>query len=375
MNADYRELYGRQMRLPGFGEAGQRALAGSSVLLVGAGGLGSPAALYLAAAGVGTLGIADPDSVELSNLHRQVLHTFDSLGLPKTVSAAEALGAVNPAIRLALHPEGLTPANALGLVRRYDLVVDGADNFATRFLANDAAVLGGRPLVHGSILRDAGQIGVFLPGRGCYRCLYPEQPDATSAPTCGEAGVLGATCGVVGSWMASEAVAVLLGRRDRSRLTLLDLGAGSARSVALDPDPDCPCCGSSPRILGIDPSTYGAACAAPSAMNPAIPLEVTVEVARDLMAAEPGLVLLDVREPDELAICRMGATHHIPLGQLGERWGELPKDRRILIHCHHGGRSLRATHFLRSKGLEAVSNVAGGIEAWACRIDPEVPRY
>lgn len=375
MNADFRELYGRQMRLPGIGEAGQRALAGASVLLVGVGGLGSPAALYLAAAGVGTLTLADPDKVELSNLHRQVLHTFDSLGLPKTVSAAEALGAINPALRLALHPEGLTVANALELVRRHDLVVDGADNFATRFLANDACVMAGRPLVHGSILQGAGQVGVFLPGRGCYRCLYPDQPDAASAPTCGEAGVLGATCGVVGSWMASEAVALLLGQRDRSRLALVDVGAGSARTVTVTPDPACPCCGASPRIRGIVPETYGASCAAPSDMNPATPLEVTVEATRDLLAADPGIVLLDVREPEELALCQMGATHHIPLGLLGERWTELPRDRRILIHCHHGGRSLRATHFLRSKGFAAVSNVAGGIEAWACRIDPGVPRY
>ena len=363
------------MRLPGFGEAGQRALAGASVLIVGAGGLGSPAALYLAAAGVGTLGIADPDTVELSNLHRQVLHSFDSLGLPKTVSAAEALGAINPALRVALHPEGLTPSNALDLMARYDLVVDGADNFATRFLASDAAVLSRRPLVHGSLLRATGQVGLFLPGRGCYRCLYPEQPDASSAPTCGEAGVLGATCGVVGSWMASEVVAVLLRRRDRSRLTLLDLEAGAARTVAVVADPSCPCCGRSPSITGIDAGTYAPSCASPSAMNPETPLEVTVETTRDLLRSEPGVVLLDVREPDEVAVCRMGATHHIPLGQLGERWGELPKDRRILVHCHHGGRSLRATHFLRSKGLGAVSNVAGGIEAWSCRIDPSVPRY
>lgn len=363
------------MRLPGFGEAGQRALAGASVLLVGAGGLGSPAAIYLAAAGVGTIGIADPDKVELSNLHRQVLHTFDSLGLPKTVSAAEALGALNPALRVALFPEGLTPANALELVRRHDLVIDGADNFATRFLVSDACVLAGRPLVHGSILRGSGQVGVFLPGRGCYRCLFPEQPDAASVPTCGDAGVLGATCGVVGSWMASEALAVLLGRRDRSRLTLLDLEGGAARTVDVPADAGCPCCGKAPTIRGIDPSAYGPACATSSAMTENIPLEVAVEAARDLMRADPGLVLLDVREPDEVAVCRMGATHHIPLGQLGERWAELPKDRRILVHCHHGGRSLRATHFLRSKGLAAVSNVAGGIEAWSCRIDPSVPRY
>lgn len=377
MNPDYRELYGRQMRLPGVGEAGQRAWFEAKVLLVGAGGLGSPAALYLAAAGVGVLGIADPDRVELSNLHRQVLHTFDTLGLPKTVSAAEALAPLNPGLRIALHPEGLTADNALELARRYDVVVDGADNFATRFLASDACTLAGKPLVHGSVLQGSGQVGVFLPGKGCYRCLYPEQPDAGSVPTCGEAGVLGATCGVVGSWMASETLAVLLGRRDRSRLTLLDVSAGSARTLEVVPDRACPCCGSAPRIRGIDAAAYAPACAAPppSSMSAPIPLEVTVEDVVRLRATDPQAVLLDVREASEVALCQMGATHHIPLGQLGERWAELPKDRRILIHCHHGGRSLRATQFLRAKGFPAVSNVAGGIDAWACRVDPAVPRY
>ncbi len=378
MNSDYQELYGRQMRLPQVGEDGQRALLGAKVLLIGAGGLGCPAALYLAAAGVGVLGIADPDRVELSNLHRQVLHSFDTLGLPKTVSAAEALAALNPGLRVALYPEGLTPANALELVRRYDVVVDGADNFATRFLASDAAVLAGKPLVHGSILQDAGQVGVFLPKQGCYRCLYPQVPDATSAPTCGEAGVLGATCGVVGAWMASEVIAVILGQRQQSRLALINLGAGAARTLTVTPDTRCPACSSQATLRGINPADYAPSCAplpAASSMSETLPIEVSVEEVVRLRATTPQTILLDVREPSEVALCQMGATHHIPLGQLGERWAELPKDVPILIHCHHGGRSMRATQFLRSKGLGAVSNVAGGIEAWSCRIDPKVPRY
>lgn len=370
---DAQARYGRQMRLPGFGEAGQRRLLGAKVLLIGAGGLGSPAAIYLAAAGVGTIGLADMDVVELSNLHRQVLHGAESLGTPKVISAAEALGALNPEVRVALHGEGLTPGNALELARAYDLVIDGADNFATRFLAADACVLAGKPLVHGSILGSGGQVGVFLPGKGCYRCLYPTMPDPMSVPTCGEAGVLGATCGVIGSWMASEAVAVLLGSRVASRLLLVDVGGGAARPVALAPDPACPGCGPAPTVRGIDPEAYRFSCAP---MNPSdIPLEITVEATRDVLASGAPVVLLDVREDDELAICRMGATHHIPLGQLGERWMELPRDTRILVHCHHGGRSLRATQFLRAKGLGAVSNVKGGIEAWSCRVDPSVPRY
>jgi len=373
MSQDLHGRYGRQMRLPGFGEAGQRRLLGAKVLLVGAGGLGSPAALYLAAAGVGTIGLADRDAVELSNLHRQILHGSESLGTPKVISAAETLGALNPEVRVALHGEGLVPANALALARAYDLVVDGADNFATRYLAADACVLAGKPLVHGSILGSGGQVGVFLPARGCYRCLYPSMPDASSVPTCGEAGVLGATCGVIGSWMASEALAVLLGRREASRLIVADVAEGGARLLRLAPDPACPCCGATPSIRAIDPAAYAPSC---GAMSPGEhPLEITVEETRDLLRQGGSVVLLDVREVDELAVCRMGATHHIPLGQLGERWRELPAAARILVHCHHGGRSLRATQFLRSKGLPAVSNVQGGIEAWSCRVDPTVPRY
>jgi adenylyltransferase/sulfurtransferase len=373
MSQELHQRYERQMRLPGFGAAGQRALGSSKVLVVGAGGLGSPVALYLAAAGVGTLGLADPDVVELSNLHRQILHGAESLGTPKVISAAETLGALNPTTRLVLHGSGLTPSNAAELVAAYDLVVDGADNFSTRFLAADACVLGSKPLIHGSILRQSGQVGVFLPGRGCYRCLYPVMPDPGSTPTCGEAGVLGASCGVIGSWMASEALAVLLSQRQASRLLLVDLEAGLTRPVALGPDPGCPACGRDPVLRGIDASAYTISC---TSMNPAEhPMEVTVEETDALLKSHPGLVLLDVREADELAVCKMGATHHIPLGELGVRWEELPRDGRILIHCHHGGRSLRATQFLRAKGLKAVSNVKGGIEAWSCRIDPSIRRY
>jgi len=373
MSQDLHARYGRQMRLPGFGEAGQRRLLGARVLMVGAGGLGSPAALYLAAAGVGVIGLADPDSVELSNLHRQILHGAESLGTPKVISAAETLGALNPETRVVLHGEGLVTSNALSLASAYDLVVDGADNFATRYLAADACVLAGKPLVHGSILGAAGQVGVFAPGGGCYRCLYPAMPDPASVPTCGEAGVLGATCGVIGSWMASEALALLLGRRESSSLILVDVAEGGSRRLGVVPDPACPCCGRSPTVRTIDPAAYAASC---GTMNPEdCPLEITVEETRELLAGGSAVVLLDVREDDELAICRMGATHHIPLGQLGERWQELARGARILVHCHHGGRSLRATQFLRSKGLAAVSNVKGGIDAWSRRVDPSVPRY
>lgn len=371
-----RELYSRQIRLPGVGEAGQLRLKSAKVLVLGAGGLGSPAALYLAAAGVGLLGIADPDQVELSNLHRQVLHGFDTLGLPKTISAAEALSEINPGLKIALHPEGLTDANAAELVARYDLVVDGTDNFATRFLAADACVLAGKPLIHGSVIRSEGQVGVFLPKQGCYRCVYPVMPAATSVPTCADAGVWGATCGVVGSWMASEVIAVLLGRRTQSRLHLIDVEAGTARVVRLIADSACPACGRQPTILSLEKSFYQpTACQpTPTAMSE-YPLEVSIEeAARLLTSAQPPL-LIDVREPSEYATCCIACAKLIPMALVPERLAEIPQGVPILIHCHHGGRSLRVTQFLRAKGYAQVSNVRGGIDAWSVKIDPKVRRY
>ena len=371
-----RALYARQTRLPGFGEAGQLKLRSAKVLVLGAGGLGSPAALYLAAAGVGFLGIADPDKVEVSNLHRQILHGFDTLGLPKTISAAEALLEINPGLQVSLHPEGFTAENAAELVARYDLVVDGTDNFATRFLAADACVLGRKPLVHGSVLRAEGQVGVFLPGAGCYRCIYPEIPAAGSVPTCAEGGVLGATCGVIGSWMASAALSVLLGQLRESRLQLVDMDAGTSRRLRLVADPACPACGPSARIRDLTVERYDSACAPllPSLMTDH-PLEVSVQEAhRQLHAAQPPL-LIDVREPSEFAVCQIPGARLIPMATVPERLAEIPRDLPVLIHCHHGGRSLRVTQFLRAKGYAQVSNVQGGIDAWSLQVDPAIRRY
>ena len=348
-----RALYSRQMRLPGVGEAGQLRLRGAKVLILGAGGLGSPVGLYLAAAGVGLIGIADPDKVEISNLHRQIVHGFDTLGLPKTISAAEALGEINPGLKIALHPEGFTVDNAAELVARYDVVVDGTDNFATRFLAADACVLGSKPLVHGSVLRGSGQVGVFSPGAGCYRCLYPVIPDAASVPTCADAGVFGATCGVIGSWMASEVIAVLLGKRQGSRLLVVDVDAGTSRLLTLTADPACPCCGSSPAIRTLEKDAYvPVVCAAPTLMSET-PLEVTVEE----------------------AICRIEGSRLIPMNTVPTRLAEIPQDVPVLVQCHHGGRSMKVTQFLRAKGYARVSNVKGGIDAWSLKVDPKVPRY
>ena len=370
-----RALYARQIRLPGVGEAGQLRLRDAKVLILGAGGLGSPVGLYLAAAGVGHLGLADPDKFEVSNLHRQIVHGFDTLGLPKTISAAEALGEINPGLKVALHPEGFTVENAAALVARYDLVVDGTDNFATRFLAADACVLGGRPLVHGSVLRDSGQVGVFLPKSGCYRCLYPAIPDAASVPTCADAGVFGATCGVIGSWMASEVIAILLGRRAAPRLLLVDVAAGSTRLLALSADPACPACGKAPSIRSLEKTAYAPpACPTPFPMSTA-PLEITVEEASRLLAGPTPPVLIDVREPDEFAVCRIEGARLVPMNTVAARLAEIPQDRPVLVQCHHGGRSMKVTQFLRAKGFAQVSNLQGGIEAWSLRVDPKVPRY
>jgi len=370
-----RALYARQIRLPGVGESGQLRLREAKVLLLGAGGLGSPVGLYLAAAGVGLIGIADPDKVEISNLHRQIVHGFDTLGLPKTISAAEALGEINPGLKVALHPEGFTVENAADLVARYDLVVDGTDNFATRFLAADACVLGARPLVHGSVLRETGQVGVFLPGSGCYRCLYPVMPDAASVPTCTEAGVFGATCGVIGSWMASEVITVLLGKRKASRLLVVDAEAGTSRLLALSADPACPCCGAAPVIRSLEKAAYApTACKESSSMSET-PLEITVEEAQRLLAGPNPPLIIDVRETDEYAICRIEGSRLIPMNTVPARLAEIPQDVPVLVQCHHGGRSMKVTQFLRAKGYARVTNLKGGIDAWSLKVDPSVPRY
>lgn len=376
LSAHERALYARQIRLPGVGEAGQIALRDAKVLLLGAGGLGSPVGLYLAAAGVGTLGIADPDKVEITNLHRQIIHGFDTLGLPKTISAAEALTEINPGLQISLHPEGLTVTNAAELVGRYDLVIDGTDNFATRYLAADACVLGRKPLVHGSVRQFEGQVATFLPGAGCYRCIYPVMPAADAVPTCAEAGVFGATCGVIGSWMAQETIAILLGQRTVSRLLLVNVAAGSSQPLAMVPDPACPCCRPGSRMTELSPETYApSACSPSSPLMSDTPLEITVEEALVLLSSPQPPLLIDVREPSEHAICRLEAARLIPMNTLSARLAEVPPDQAILVHCHHGGRSLRVTQFLRAKGYLRVSNIKGGIEAWSLRIDPKVPRY
>ncbi len=381
LSPDELSRYSRHILLDEVGVGGQRRLAAARVLMVGAGGLGSPAALYLAAAGIGTIGLADFDQVEAHNLQRQILHDTASVGTPKVASGARRLAAMNPQVRLELHADGVTPVNAVALLSRYDVIVDGSDNFATRYLVNDAAFFAQRPVVHGSIFKFEGQVSVFdaRGGGPCYRCLFPEPPPPGSVPNCGEVGVFGALCGVIGSLQAMEVIKLLLGLGQplRGRLLMVDALTQVSRLLEIARDPACPLCGDQPRIKAVDPAAYPTPCSPappPPAPSPGdgLPLDITVDDASRLAAAA---FLLDVREPYEVAICRIGGSEHIPMRQVPERLDDLPRDRPILVLCHHGERSRHVTAFLRRQGFAAARNIAGGIAAWADRIDPSLRRY
>ncbi len=382
--------YSRHILLPGVGVEGQRKLAAAKVLVVGAGGLGSPAALYLAAAGVGTIGIADFDKVEAHNLQRQILHDTASIGHPKVESAAARLAALNPHTRIVRHPEGATAANALRLFAGYDIVVDGTDNFPTRYLNNDAAVLARRPLVYGSIFQFEGQVSVFDPSRGapCYRCLFPEPPPPGSVPNCGEAGVLGALCGTIGSLQALEAIKLILGIGEplHGRLVVFDALAHRFRTLNVRRDPACPLCSTSPTIRELRPEAYAFGCATPAAADHApaagadtadgdpAPFEIDVATARAWLAAGDA-ALLDVREPHEHAICQIRGSRLLPMREVPASLDTLPRDRKLLVLCHHGARSARVTQFLRANGFARAINIRGGIDAWAAEIDSSLQRY
>ncbi|MBD3161922.1 MAG: molybdopterin-synthase adenylyltransferase MoeB [Candidatus Eisenbacteria bacterium] len=364
--------YGRHLVMPEVGMAGQERLKRSSVLLVGVGGLGSPAALYLAAAGVGRIGLIDPDRVEESNLHRQVLFGTDSVGLPKIEAARDRLVSVNPHVALELHPERLESGNALPLVRGYDVVLDGTDNFPTRYLVNDACVLSGKPNVHGAIFRFEGQLSVFDARRGpCYRCVFPEPPPADLVTSCAEAGVLGVLPGIVGAMQALEAIKLILERGEPliGRLALLDTLAFSIGEIRIRKDPGCPICGENPtidRLVDSDP-----VCSTEGERLPAL----DVFALRDRLRDEAGLLLLDVREPFEVRIGRIGDPIPIPLGRLEASLADLDRSREIVVYCHTGIRSAHAVRLLREAGFPRVFNLTGGIDAWSARIDPSVPRY
>jgi len=369
--------YARHLVLPEVGLTGQARIKAARVLCVGAGGLGSPLLLYLGAAGVGTLGIVDFDVVDLSNLQRQVIHGTPDVGRKKLASAADRLRAVNPQVQVRPFEARLTSQNAMEILRDFDVVVDGTDNFATRYLVNDACVLTGKPNVHGAVFRFEGQASVFsAPGGPCYRCLYPEPPPPGTVPSCAEGGVLGILPGLVGLIQATETLKLLLGKGEPlvGRLLLVDALAMRFREVKVRKDPACPVCGERPTVTGL--IDYEAFCGtrggAPEASDTGAEMTVEELAARRGAGDEP--LLLDVREPHELPICSIGGLH-IPLGQVPARRGELDPARELVVYCRSGVRSAQVVAFLRRSGFARAVNLAGGIRAWADRVDPGMPKY
>ena len=369
--------YSRHLIMPEVGMDGQLKLKAAKVLCVGAGGLGSPLALYLAAAGVGTLGVVDFDVVDFTNLQRQIIHTTADVGRKKLDSAADKLLAINPNVNIVKFDTRLSSANALELFRDFDMVVDGTDNFPTRYLVNDACVLTGKPNVYGSIFRFEGQVSIFATKEGpCYRCLYPEPPPPGLVPSCAEGGVLGILPGLVGVMQATEAIKLILGAGDPliGRLLLVDALAMRFRELKLRKNPDCPACGVHPTIKAL--IDYNEFCGIRGEEKPVetqMP-SITVEELKQLRDAGKEPFLLDVREPHEYQICNLGG-HLIPLNDLPKRVNELDSSREIVVHCKMGGRSAKAVDFLRQSGFTKVKNLTGGINAWAEKVDPKVPKY
>jgi molybdopterin/thiamine biosynthesis adenylyltransferase/rhodanese-related sulfurtransferase len=358
------QRYSRHLLIPDIGQEGQLRLKNASVLLIGTGGLGSPAALYLAAAGVGRLGLIDPDAVDLSNLHRQILHGESGIGTPKLDSAHARLREINPHVALDLHPYRLTPDNAMQVASEYDIIVDGCDNFPTRFLTNDTAFFLKKPLVYGAIHRFEGQLTVFAPHLGgpCYRCLLPEMPPPGAVPSCAEAGVLGALPGIIGSLQAMETLKLIIGIGEAplGKLTIYDALGSSFRTIKLRRDPSCRLCGEHPNVHSVsNPETATDA----NCGFDGLPTISIRELCSKLQSGFEGVVL-DVREPHEHAAESIPGSRLIPLRSLPERLRELPKNREILVHCKSGGRSARAVAYLAEQGFSNVKNVSGGIDAW-----------
>ncbi|CAN5593572.1 molybdopterin-synthase adenylyltransferase MoeB [soil metagenome] len=374
--------YSRHLVLPEVGVDGQRRLKGGRVLCVGAGGLGSPAALYLAAAGVGTIGLVDFDTVDASNLQRQIIHSTEDVGRSKLASASTRLTALNPNVHLETFDTALTSANALEIFRGFDVVLDGTDNFATRYLVNDACVLLGIPNAYGSIFRFEGQASVFATQGGpCYRCLYPEPPPPGLVPSCAEGGVLGVLPGVIGTIQATEALKLLLGATTGliGRLLLYDAWHMQFRQLKLRRDPACPVCGDQPTVRElIDYEQFCGVVPAAAASGGPAEDEVTVEELKARLDAGQPVFVLDVREPNEFQICRIPGSVLIPLGELPTRLDELPgaaDGRDVIVHCKMGGRSAKAVQLLQGQGFTRARNLTGGILAWIDKVDPSQPRY
>ncbi|MGB9105094.1 MAG: molybdopterin-synthase adenylyltransferase MoeB [Terriglobales bacterium] len=370
--------YSRHLIMPEVGMDVQTKLKAAKVLCIGAGGLGSPLALYLAAAGVGTLGVVDFDVVDFSNLQRQIIHTTADVGRPKLDSAAEKIKAINPYVEVRPFETRLTSANALDLFRQFDIVVDGTDNFPTRYLVNDACVLTGKPNVYGSIFRFEGQVSVFATEAGpCYRCLYPEPPPPGLVPSCAEGGVLGILPGLVGVMQATEAIKLILGAGEPliGRLLLVDALSMKFRELKLRKNPDCPVCGKNRTITElIDYNQFCGIRGEEKPMGESKMPEISVEELKRRRDAGEDIFVLDVREPHEYQICNLGG-YLIPLNDLPKRVNELDSSREIVAQCKMGGRSAKAVDFLRQAGFTKVKNLTGGINAWADKVDPKMPKY
>src|SRR5256885_13796532 len=378
LNNDEILRYSRHLIMPEVGMAGQLKLKAAKVLCIGAGGLGSPLALYLGAAGIGTLGIVDFDVVDYTNLQRQIIHSTADVGRPKLDSAADKLKAMNPFLNIKKFNTRLSSDNAIELFKEFDVIADGTDNFPTRYLVNDACVLTGKPNVYGSIFRLEGQASFFATKDGpCYRCLYPEPPPPGLVPSCAEGGVLGILPGLVGVIQATEAIKLILraGEPLIGRLLMIDALAMSFRTLKLRRNPECPACGAHPTIKKL--IDYEQFCGIPSAGHQEQVVnanDMTPEELKRRMDAGENLFVLDVREPNEYQIANLGG-YLIPLGDLPKRVNELDSSREIVAHCKMGGRSAKAVDFLRQAGFKKVRNLAGGINAWSEKVDPKVPKY
>jgi adenylyltransferase/sulfurtransferase len=383
LSADEIKRYSRHLIMPEVGVDGQKKLKAGSVLCIGAGGLGSPAAMYLAAAGVGRIGIVDFDVVDFSNLQRQLLHGTSSVGRSKLDSAKDRLVDLNPLIEIDTYETTVSSDNALDLFKPYDVILDGTDNFPTRYLVNDACVLAGKPNAYGSIFRFEGQASVFATKEGpCYRCLYPEPPPPGLVPSCAEGGVLGVLPGIIGVIQATEAIKLILGVGDPliGRFLIYDALKMRFRELKLRKDADCPVCGTHPTVTklidyeqfcGIRPEPAAAQATGASVSE----WETTSVDLKKRIDAGDDVFILDVREPNEYQICRIPGSVLIPLGELPRRYAELPKDKDIVAHCKMGGRSAKAQEFLQSVGFKRVKNLRGGILDWIDKVDPSQPKY
>jgi sulfur-carrier protein adenylyltransferase/sulfurtransferase len=376
MHLDVEELqrYSRHLIMPEVTSEGQSRLKAARVLCIGAGGLGSPTALYLAAAGVGTIGIVDFDDVDLSNLQRQILHGTKDIGRGKLESARDRLHDINPQIEIELHKCRFSSENAPHLVARYDVIVDGSDNFPTRYLSNDVSVFAHKPNVYGSVFRFEGQTTVFAPHLGgpCYRCLFPEPPPPESVPNCAQAGVLGVLPGIIGMLQAIETLKLILGIGEPliGRLLHFDALKVKFRELNLRRDPQCPVCGENPTISS--PIDYEQFCGVRD--DGGIP-EISPHELKRRMDAGERFELIDVREPFEYEIAQIDGAKLIPLGEIAERLDELEREQPIIIHCHSGMRSAQAVQLLQERGFAKVYNLEGGIDAWSDQVDPNVPKY